>query len=100
MNSTSQFDRQIAFEPEVRVLVEKNTLAANRPRRGTERELLGLMARVQGEYREALGMSLTLSQAQRLFGLSAEQCQRVFDDLVRRGFLVRKGGQFRQPSGV
>jgi hypothetical protein len=46
-----------------------------------------LAARIRGEYLEMPGLRLTLSQAQRLFGLDAALCSRVFDVLTRDGLL-------------
>ena len=44
---------------------------------------------ITGSYREMPGLSLTLSQAARLFGVSARTCEVVLTDLVRTGVLRR-----------
>ena len=46
-----------------------------------------LVERIQGEFREMPGLQLTLTQAQRLFGLDAAACRHVIDALVEASFL-------------
>ena len=41
------------------------------------------------EYAEMPGLQLTLWQAQRLWNLSEEHCQRALGALIQSGFLVR-----------
>jgi hypothetical protein len=53
-----------------------------------------LYARIRGEYRELPGLRLTLPQAARLFNLELTGCERVFDALVREGFLATDGRAF------
>jgi hypothetical protein len=48
-----------------------------------------LIARVRGEYREMPGLSLTVPQAQRLWGLEAATCQALLERLVETRFLRR-----------
>jgi hypothetical protein len=43
--------------------------------------------RIRSEYFEMPGLSLTLSQAQRLWGLSREECEEHLEQLVLRRFL-------------
>jgi hypothetical protein len=51
--------------------------------------------RVRAEFFEMPGMHLTLVQAQRLFGLPGDICQRVLAELMREGFLCRaRNGMF------
>ena len=45
--------------------------------------------RVEGEYREMPGLSLTLAQAARLWGLDQGTCERVLTNLVDRRILRR-----------
>ena len=47
----------------------------------------GLIERVLGEYREMPGLTLTIDQAERLWGCDAAICRRVVDVLVARGVL-------------
>jgi hypothetical protein len=47
----------------------------------------GLIARVRGEFNEMQGFSPTLDQAARLFSLTRDECDRVFTQLLREGFL-------------
>jgi len=51
-------------------------------------------ARIKGEYREMPGLSLTPSQACRLWQVDPSLCQAVLDQLVREDFL------YRMPSGA
>ena len=46
-----------------------------------------LILRVRGEYREMPGLSLTVPQAQRLWGLEHSTCQTLFEHLVEARFL-------------
>jgi hypothetical protein len=46
-----------------------------------------LLHGVRAEFDELRGLKLTLAQAQRLFGLREDVCQRVLNTLVRDGFL-------------
>jgi hypothetical protein len=48
-----------------------------------------LTRRVQAEYTEMPGLSVTLSQAQRLLGIDHETCVVVIRTLVDRRFLKR-----------
>jgi DNA-binding FadR family transcriptional regulator len=41
------------------------------------------------------GLSLNVSQASRLFGVGRTTCQSVLEDLVRRGHLHVRDGQYR-----
>ena len=45
--------------------------------------------RVEGEYREMPGLSLTLRQAARLWGLDHSTCERVLTSLIERRVLKR-----------
>lgn len=45
--------------------------------------------RVRGEYGESPGLTLTLDEAKRLWGLGAAQCQDLLDALVDARFLKR-----------
>jgi predicted transcriptional regulator of viral defense system len=51
--------------------------------------LRDLTRRVQAEYTEMPGLSVTLSQAQRLLGIDRETCAVVIRTLVDRRFLRR-----------
>jgi len=44
---------------------------------------------IDAEYREMPGMRLTFAQICRLWSLSADQCGRVLDYLLRAGLLAR-----------
>ena len=54
-----------------------------------------LIVRVRGEYREMPGLSLTVAQAQRLWGLEGATCQTLLERLVETRFLRRtRHGRF------
>jgi hypothetical protein len=54
-----------------------------------------LMEQVQAEYAEMPGLSVTLSQAQRLWALDGAACEEVFSRLTARGLLrMTKRGRF------
>ena len=55
-----------------------------------------LLSRIQGEFREMPGLSLTVDQAARLFGLPCEACTRVLGVLEHSGILRQAiDGQYR-----
>jgi hypothetical protein len=47
------------------------------------------LCRIRAEYWEMPGLKLTPAQAQRLWGLDREACDRLMTDLVTLGFLAR-----------
>lgn len=49
-----------------------------------------LLRRVVQEYLELPGLRLSASQARRLWGLDESTCNRLLDELVRLGFLIRR----------
>ena len=48
-----------------------------------------ILQRIRSEYFEMPGLSLTPSQAQRLWGLSREECEILLEQLAVHGFLRR-----------
>ena len=54
--------------------------------------------RIQAEFVEMPGLSLTLPQASRLFHLERTQCERVLGTLVDRHLLARSGTMFVRPA--
>jgi hypothetical protein len=62
-----------------------NSIIGTGGRSETVRELA---RRILAEYAEMPGLSVTLSQAQRLWAVDRRTCQMVFDKLIARG-LVR-----------
>jgi hypothetical protein len=50
-----------------------------------------LEARVLSEFHEMPGLSLTVDQAARLFGISQDRCAELLKDLADRGLLQRRG---------
>jgi hypothetical protein len=57
-----------------------------------------LCLRIEAEFREMPGLSLTLAQAARLFGAHPARCERVLDALVHAGELATDGHIFRTRS--
>jgi hypothetical protein len=55
----------------------------------TAMELETLVRRVRGEFLEMPGLQLTIAQAQRLWGMERELCERVVGALVGASFLRR-----------
>lgn len=68
-------------------LIETTTALA-RIDTGTE-ALRELTRRVQAEYAEMPGLSVTLAQAQRLLAVDEPMCAAVFKGLINRGVLKR-----------
>jgi hypothetical protein len=59
-----------------------------------------VLQRVQGEFSEMPGLCLTAAQAQRLWGLDREFCDRLLKALVDTRFLVqRRDGTFIRVDG-
>ena len=66
------------------------------PERRNHVERRAVIERVAGEFNEMPCLRLTGAQAQRLFGLRADICQRVLAGLVTDGTLVRgSDGRYR-----
>ena len=60
-----------------------------------------IIPRVEGEYREMPGLSLTLPQAARLWGLDFDTCELALTELIERRVLARglRGTYIRRASG-
>jgi hypothetical protein len=52
-------------------------------------EIEDIVTRIRGEYIEMPGLSLTASQARRLWNLSDEGCRSALDALMEERFLLR-----------
>jgi two-component system OmpR family response regulator len=60
-------------------------------------ETLTLSQRVKANYLDLPGLSLTVRQAQRMWGFDDEICERVLEGLAKEGFLIRSDdGQYRR----
>ncbi len=74
------------------------SVAASRPARQTKPQttaaLHELLQRIESEYREMPGLSVTARQAERLWGLDTTTCAFVLMTLIQRGILKRT------PSGT
>jgi len=57
--------------------------------------------RMEAEYREMPGLTLTLSQAQRMLGFDASTCKAALTSLLQRRFLKRDvdGAYLREHPG-
>jgi hypothetical protein len=58
-----------------------------------------LCRRVQAEFREMPGLTLTLPQASRLFSIERASCERILGALVRAGHLSTAGEVFASWRG-
>ena len=63
------------------------------------REEYDLCTRVQAEFHEMPGLTLTLPQASRLFSIELTRCERVLGALVDAGYLATDGKAFASPRG-
>ena len=63
--------------------------AARRTKPRTTAGLHELLQRIEGEYREMPGLSVTAPQAERLWGLDSTTCSFVLMTLIERGVLKR-----------
>jgi hypothetical protein len=48
-----------------------------------------ILRRIRAEFIEMPGLKLTLAQAQRLWAVDRQTCERLIDSLTASGFLVR-----------
>ena len=64
------------------------------------REIDGLLRRVEAEYREMPGLSLTAAQAQRIWGIDGPTCDEILTELTSHRFLRRthRGTYVRQSA--
>lgn len=64
-------------------------------------DLATVVQRIEAEYREMPGLSVTDAQARRLWGLDEETCRRALGTLLRRGILrrTRRQSYVRTESG-
>lgn len=59
-----------------------------------------VLQRVQGEFAEMPGLCLTAAQAQRLWGLDRDVCDKLLEALVSANFLSqRRDGSFIRVDG-
>ena len=59
-----------------------------------------VLQRIQGEFVEMPGLCLTAAQAQRLWNLDRDFCEKLLDALVDAKFLVqRRDGSFSRVDG-
>jgi hypothetical protein len=60
-----------------------------------------LVERFRGEFREMPGLWVTRAEARRLFGMPEDICERVLNQLVAEGMLIRSvDGIYRRPPIV
>jgi hypothetical protein len=70
------------------MLVSAESVARN-TKPSTTAALHDLLRRIEGEYREMPGLSVTAVQAERLWGLDTTTCSFVLMTLIQRGILKR-----------
>lgn len=70
------------------MLVSAESVARN-TKPSTTPALHDLLRRIEGEYREMPGLSVTAAQAERLWGLDTTTCSFVLMTLIQRGILKR-----------
>jgi hypothetical protein len=59
-----------------------------------------VLQRIQGEFAEMPGLCLTAAQAQRLWGLDRDSCDKLLEVLVNAKFLAqRRDGSFIRVDG-
>jgi hypothetical protein len=58
-----------------------------------------LCTRIEAEFREMPGLTLTLPQAARLFSIDRDRCERVLAALVDAGHLAMSGTAFASSRG-
>jgi hypothetical protein len=81
--------------------MEVNCATANVPERRNGARRQELVARIRAEFREMPCLRLTCPQAQRLFGLRRDVCERVFAMLVSDRALTRGAdGRYGVREGV
>ena len=59
-----------------------------------------LRIRVRAEFLEMPGMTLSLDQAVKLFGVDSKRCKAVLAELVDSGFLKNRDGRFGRASDL
>ena len=75
--------------------IERNGATSAEPAAGPA--IAKLRRRIRAEYVEMPGLTLTLPQATRLWGLTARQSERLLAELVDAGFLMRdRRGAYRR----
>jgi hypothetical protein len=69
----------------------RELLAEHAQRESERREAF---RRVEADYREMPGLSVTLPQGCRLWSLSQDVCASILDQMIQRGQLKRRGEQY------
>lgn len=68
-----------------------------RSREAQDPSWAGILQRIEAEYVEMPGLTLTGRQAARLWGLDVRQVERLLSELIERGFLMRdRRGAYRR----
>jgi Fic family protein len=81
---------------EARDAMSVTTYADQTPSPASSNARRALSRRIQSEYEEMPGLSLTISQAIRFWNLDAPTCARVLEELVEQGYLRRSGNHYRR----
>jgi two-component system cell cycle response regulator DivK len=97
-NGQRQIDRAAELRARSQRL-QQRSMATHRLARDLlqQADCLSLAQRARAHYEELPGLSLTVQQAQRIWGLDEPTCRRMLDALVLEGFLVRAAdNQYRR----
>ncbi len=93
--SVSRTDRLASFRPKPLSIAElppgREAIASFVVERRNLATRQRLLSRIRAEFSEMPGLSLTLAQAGRLFGLTHDACARILSGLAREGLLRRRG---------
>lgn len=76
-------------------MLEVHTWSPATPDRRDQSSRDELVERVYGEFHEMPCLRLTAAQAQRLFGLRADICERILTGLVAAQWLACESGRYR-----
>lgn len=95
-----QYGMCLAHNPYRHLFIMSTAAATARVHRSSHHsEAEGLVARIKAEYREMPGLSLTRTQAQRLWQLDESTCRTILSGLVASGFLqLTAKGHYTRPQ--
>ena len=71
-------------------MIKKSTLTPPAPPRAVKTDIGILVRRVRGEFEEMPGLSLTVAQAIKLFGIAPDVCAGILSQLIEEGLLRLK----------
>jgi CheY-like chemotaxis protein len=89
--------RALERSAERRARMAQRGRAAVRTPSNSTREGSEARERIRADYREMLGLRVTVQQGARLWNLPVGLCAALLEDLVAEGFLARSGDHYRLP---